>query len=42
MIPDEFFREERTLCKKELKDALKAGEDIAGAVLETRKSIQMR
>ena len=42
MIPDEFFKMERTLCKKELKDALKAGEYIAGAVLETRQTIQMR
>lgn len=42
IIPDEFFKTERTLCKKELMDALKAGEYIAGAALETRKSIQMR
>lgn len=42
IIPEEFFKTERTLCKKELMDALKAGEYIAGAALETRKSIQMR
>lgn len=42
MIPDEFFKMERTLCKKELKDALKAGDIIVGAKLETRQTIQMR
>lgn len=42
MIPDEFFKTERTLCKKELKDALKAGDIIVGAKLETRQTIQMR
>lgn len=42
IIPAEFFKTERTLCKKELMDALKAGEHIAGAALETRQSIQMR
>ena len=42
MIPDDFFKTERTLCKKELMDALKAGEVIVGATLETRQSLQMR
>lgn len=42
IIPEEFFKTERTLCKKELMDALKAGEYIAGAALETRQSLQMR
>ena len=42
IIPDEFFKTERTLNKRDLMDALKAGEYIAGAALETRKSIQMR
>lgn len=42
MIPEEFFKTERTLNKRDLMDALKAGEYIAGAMLETRKSIQMR
>ena len=42
MIPDEFFKTERTLCKKELMQALKDGEIIAGAMLETRQSLQMR
>lgn len=41
-IPDEYFKTERTLCKKELMDALKAGEYIAGATLETKRSLQMR
>lgn len=42
IIPEEFFKTERTLNKRDLMDALKAGEYIAGAMLETRKSIQMR
>lgn len=42
MIPEEFFKVETTLKKKELMDALKAGELIAGASLETRYSLQMR
>lgn len=42
IIPDEYFKTERTLCKKELMDALKAGEHIAGATLEQRQTIQMR
>jgi hypothetical protein len=42
MIPEEFFKTERTLCKKELLDALKAGENIAGATLHTRQTLQMR
>lgn len=42
MIPDDFFITERTLQKKALMDALKAGEVIVGAKLETRQSLQMR
>ena len=42
MIPEEYFKTERTLCKKELMDALKAGDIIVGAKLETRQSLQMR
>ena len=42
IIPEEFFKTERTLNKKDLMDALKAGEYIAGATLETRQSLQMR
>lgn len=42
IIPEEFFKTERTLNKRDLMNALKAGEYIAGAMLETRKSIQMR
>lgn len=42
IIPENYFKTERTLCKKELMDALKAGEVIAGASLEQRQTIQMR
>ena len=42
MIPDEYFKTERTLCKKDLMQALKDGELIAGATLEQRRSLQMR
>lgn len=42
LIPDEYFRTERTICRKELMDALKAGEVIAGAMIETRQTLQMR
>lgn len=42
LIPEEYFRTERTICRKELMDALKAGEVIAGAMIETRQTLQMR
>lgn len=42
LIPEEYFRTERTICRKELMDALKAGEIIAGAMIETRQTLQMR
>lgn len=42
LLPEEYFRTERTICRKELLDALKAGELIAGAMLETRQTLQMR
>lgn len=42
IIPDEFFKVEPTLKKKELLDALKAGELIAGASLATNYSLQIR
>lgn len=43
MIPEEFFKTERTLDKRALMDALKGDEYfITGAKLVTRKSIQMR
>lgn len=42
IIPKEFFKVEPTLKKKELLDALKAGELIAGASLATNYSLQMR
>lgn len=42
MIPEDYFRTERIICKKELMDALKAGEVIVGATLQTRQSLQMR
>ena len=42
LIPEEYFRTERTICRKELMDALKAGEVIAGAMMETRQTLQMR
>lgn len=42
IIPKEFFKVEPTLKKKELLDALKAGELIAGASLVTNYSLQMR
>lgn len=42
LIPEEYFRTERSICRKELMDALKAGEVIAGAMIETRQTLQMR
>lgn len=42
LIPEEYFHTERTICRKELMDALKAGEVIAGAMIETRQTLQMR
>lgn len=42
LIPEEYFRTERTICRKELMYALKAGEVIAGAMIETRQTLQMR
>ena len=42
LIPEEYFRTERTICRKELMDALKAGEVIAGAMIETRQTLLMR
>lgn len=42
LIPEEYFRTERTICRKELMDALKAGEVIAGTMIETRQTLQMR
>jgi hypothetical protein len=42
IIPKEFFKVEPMLKKKELLDALKAGELIAGASLATNYSLQMR
>ena len=42
LIPEEYFRTERTICRKELMDALNAGEVIAGAMIETRQTLQMR
>lgn len=42
LLPEEYFRTERTICRKELMDALKAGEVIAGAMIETRQTLQMR
>lgn len=42
MIPDEYKDFVPTLRKKDIMDALKNGEFIAGASLETRKSLQMR
>lgn len=42
LIPEEYFRTERSICRKELMDALKAGEVIAGAIIETRQTLQMR
>lgn len=42
MIPDEFKDYVPQIRKKDLLEALKDGEFIAGAVLEHRKSLQMR
>lgn len=42
LIPEEYFRTERSICRKELMDALKAGEVIPGAMIETRQTLQMR
>lgn len=42
MIPDEFKDYVPQIRKKDLLEALKDGEFIAGAVLEQRKSLQMR
>lgn len=42
LIPEQYFKVERTLSKKELSEALKGGAMIAGARLEQRKTLQMR
>ena len=42
LIPEEYFRTERSICRKELMDALTAGEVIAGAIIETRQTLQLR
>lgn len=42
IIPEDFIRMERVICKKELMDALKNGEYIAGASLAERQTIQIR
>lgn len=42
LIPDDYFKVERTLCKQDLMRALKEGEVIVGASLEQRQTIQMR
>lgn len=42
LIPEQFFKVERTISKKEIADALKNGGAIAGARLEQRQTLQMR
>ena len=42
LIPEQYFKVERTLSKKELSDALKSGAMIAGARLEQKQTLQMR
>ena len=42
LIPEDYFKIERTLRKQDLMRALKDGEVIVGASLEQRQTIQMR
>ena len=42
LIPEQYFKVERTLSKKELSEALKGGVMIAGARLEQKQTLQMR